>query len=320
MTRGSGGAPTTVGFPCMSGAGHRCGSSLPGPRGTGAPACVRGHSPGGRSPPCSWTCEWRGGVCAAGWPCAPLAATCPAAGCWGPSGSGLPGILGCWVQSGGLVADGRSRSPCALACRAPLARAVLVGTPPSCARGRRGPPRSGSVGASLPLCALPCGRPGVGGGGGSGGRCPSGEHPSPARRPGLGPLGARSSPRPSPTVPSASCVAAFALCGAAGGGGGGGRAARPALRRDGLQLSSAAGGTWRSWALGVAARVSGKWSVVSRSEGDSIAVRARASRAAGLRLPGGTPTRVPAAVVAPRIRGHAFPPPNWVVPAVGGPP
>ena len=49
-------------------------------------------------------------------------------------------------------------------------------------------------------------------------------------------------------------------------------------------------------------------SLFSGSEGDSIAVRAPVSRAAGVGLPGGTPHRVPANVVSPRIRGNASPP------------
>ena len=49
-------------------------------------------------------------------------------------------------------------------------------------------------------------------------------------------------------------------------------------------------------------------SLFSGSEGNSIALRAPVSRAAGVGLPGGTLNCVPADVVSPRIRGYASPP------------
>ena len=131
--------------------------------------------------------------------------------------------------------------------------------------------------------------------------------PSPVCHPGLGPLGAKSSPRPLPKGPSASRVAAVARCGAAAGGGAAGRLGLPYVATCftcPLQLGGpgVCGRHWRR-----------PRSVVSGSEGDSIAVRACASRAAGVRLPGGTPTRVP--------RGSEVTPPShmsWRTDGTGG--
>ena len=162
-----------------------------------------------------------------------------------------------------------------------------------------------------PPHALACGRQGGGGGRGEprlrgsvpaggaprvAGPCP----PPPVRHPGLGPLGAGSSPWPSPAVPSATRVTAFTHCGAAGGGGG----AWLALRRNVLQPSWAFGGAWHSYALEAAARVSGQR--VRRRLHCRVRSRILCRRLAPSWHE--SPPCVPAAVVAPQAQGSRLPP------------
>ena len=106
-----------------------------------------------------------GGGCAAGWPCVSHAGTCPAAGCRGPPGSGLSGVLGRWLRSGGLVAGGSVFV--AVCSRVPRAAGAC--------RARQYPSLAGPRSlwcitvmfsqAVAPLHALACRRPGGGGGG-----------------------------------------------------------------------------------------------------------------------------------------------------------
>ena len=298
VTRRSGGAPTMVGFPCVSGRGNRCGLSSAGPR------------RGGRSPLCPWPCERLGGVCSRVALGAPrrdvpscwLPGAVELRAAWYPRAPGAPRGVSSWRVS--LCRTTRPR-----ATRRALVEAVtLVRTPYSLTRGCHGLLRSGLVEASLLPHALACRRPG-GGGGALGVSARRGSTPRrwpvpplTARRTGLGPLGAGSLPWPSPTVPSATRVAAFTLCGAVGRGGGGhGKVARrvsPVLGCLGRPGVRGRGGC-QPWSA-----VSVQWSAGQKG---SIAACARSLRAAGVRLTGGTPSRVPAASVAPMIRGHAFP-------------
>ena len=260
-----------------------------------------------RTPGCA--SGW-GGVCATGWPCLPHAAACPPAGCRGPSGLGLSGRRVSLCRRARPFAARRWRAPW---LSVPLPRV------PAAAAARYGKFQSG---CPSPTC------PGLrAAGGGSKGRwapalevgARSGSTPGPwpvppssARHPGLGSLGAGSLPWPSVTVPF--CHPRCRLCAlwCRGGGAAAGRLGVPYVATCSTRPRPS-----------VRPGFCGRWgrrpgSVISGSELDSIAVPACVSCAAGVRLPGGTPNRVPADVVSPRIRGHASPPHVLVRGRLGG--
>ena len=204
-----------------------------------------------------------------------------------------------------LGADWRSRVLGAPVCRAPLAHTAPVDTLPR-------EPAVAVAHCVPPLHALPCGRPVGGEGGvvclGSWGWWPLREHLGslagallPCSPSGARPTGSGSSPWPSPTVPSATRVAAVAQCGA--GGRGEGRAAWRAQRCGVLHPPSAAGGAGRSWAPGAAAWVSGQR--VRREL--HCCPRPHVARP-GACAPRGISTRLQAAVVPPQLQGSRLPP------------
>ena len=196
--------PPTVGFLSASGGG----SASPGPRGH----CFRGAL---SLVPCD--VQVAAGQFAAPRPRATLPALCSAGAAWRPRAPGAARGASSW-----RVSPCRCVRPCAVRRWRP------VKVPPSASPGERA----------------------AGGGGGTGGQCLSGEPPWAAgpNSPlgsfsGPGPMGARLSFWPSPTVPLL-----------------------PALEPPrGAVLRGGGGG--RSWVLGAAARASGRWSPVSGSQG-----------------------------------------------------
>ena len=294
VIRGCGGAPTTVWFPCVSRGGYLCGSLLPGPRGTGAAASVRGHSLGGCSAP-GRASAWGGGAHQVGLAClTPPDARLPVAG--GP-------LLGAaWRSRAHGAAQGVSGRRVSL-CRpwAPLSSVPLPRVPaPAMVR-------YGQVQASLPRMPWFLGSVPAGGAPRVAGPC----HP-----PLVGIRGSahwvpghRLDFRPQYPLPPAWPLLRRVV---PRGGGAGGRLGVPYVATPCCHPCSLGG-----------PGVRGRWgrrpgSVVSGSEGDSIAVHARSSRAAAVRLPGGTPTRVPAAVVAPQDQGSRLPPPCPCAKTAGG--
>ena len=230
---------------------------------------------GGRCPPCPWMCKLlRRGGCSR----VALRASLPGAPgccCRGPSGSGLPGVLRRWVRPGGLAAGWSV--PAAVRARMPRAAGTQGARPyPSllCLRPLQRP--TVRFGRGVPPFACPGVRAARGGGEQAPalgvGACRGGPGrwlvpPFPARRSGFGPLGAGSSPWPLPTDSSATRVA-FCAVRCRWWGQCGGAAERLGVPHVTMcSTYSRPPGACCLWALGAAVRVSGQWSMVSRSEG-----------------------------------------------------